>query len=115
MWQMESREYIFIALQGLYQYVLRVIQLHSTRLDRSEHIFTIKTKFGPNLFKNIFIESVLRRKFKYGYFPEKLSTCQPFVDHGEYIFRYIKPVVVRLDSSENMLNLLLKCNENIFI
>ena len=41
--------------------------------------------------------------------------CLQFVDHGEYIFRYINPGKVQLDFSENVLHLLMECNENIFI
>ena len=50
MCQMESREYIFIALQELFQNVLRVIQLHSTILNRS----AFNTSLGQMFLNNSF-------------------------------------------------------------
>ena len=38
-----------------------------------------------------------------------------FASNGEYICRYVRPGIVQFDFSENMLNLLLKCNEIISI
>ena len=92
MCQMESRKCILVAHQEFLQNVLRVIQLHSTSLNRSEYIFALNSRFGPNVSKQIFSSKLFfEGNSNMVTFQETLtpSTRQPFVDHGEYIYSYI--------------------------